>query len=57
MYPLLFLYLDFLNQYHLEAEECLFIDDVLDNVLGARSVGMHAYHFKGDLSQLEEMLL
>ena len=51
------IYLDFLNQYHLEAEECLFIDDVLDNVLGARSVGMHAYHFKGDLSQLEEMLL
>ena len=46
-----------LERYHLKAEECLFIDDVLDNVLGARSVGMHAYHFKGDLSKLEEMLL
>lgn len=51
------IYLDFLNQYDIKAEECLFIDDVEANVIGARAVGMHAYHFKGDTSELEEMLL
>ena len=51
------IYLDFLKLYDLKAEECLFIDDVLDNVQGARNVGMQAYHFKGDMSELEEMLL
>ena len=51
------IFLDFLDCYGLKAEECLFIDDVLDNVLGARSVGMQAYQFFGDTSELEEMLL
>ena len=51
------IYLDFLNLYQLKADECLFIDDVEANVLGARSVGMQAYHFTGDINELEEILL
>jgi len=51
------IYLNFLEENHLIAQECLFIDDVQKNVLGARSVGMQAYHFTGDTSELEEMLL
>jgi putative hydrolase of the HAD superfamily len=34
-----------LNKYHLKASECLFIDDILDNVLGAQAVGMEAVQF------------
>lgn len=51
------IYLDFLKENDLEASECLFIDDMEKNVEGARSVGMQAYHFKGDTFELEEMLL
>ena len=35
----------------------LFIDDVLDNVLGAKQVGMQGYHFLGTTNELEEILL
>ncbi|NBX66670.1 MAG: HAD family phosphatase [Proteobacteria bacterium] len=33
------------TRYGLEAAECLFIDDVLENVEAAKSVGMMAHHF------------
>lgn len=33
------------RRYGLEASECLFIDDVLENVEAAKSVGMMAHHF------------
>lgn len=51
------IYLDFLKEYGLKAEESLFIDDVLDNVLGAKQVGMQGYHFLGTTNELEEILL
>jgi len=35
-----------------EPGECLFIDDRLSNCDGARSVGMDALHFEGDVAQL-----
>lgn len=34
-----------LDRYSLKAEECLFVDDVLSNVLGARAVGIRAEQF------------
>ena len=34
-----------LEQYDLRAEDCLFIDDVQENVDGAKAVGMHAVRF------------
>ena len=36
----------FLNTYGLAADECLFIDDSIKNVDGAKAVGMDAVHFE-----------
>jgi HAD superfamily hydrolase (TIGR01509 family) len=35
-----------LDRYDLAAGDCLFIDDVSDNVEGARAIGMQAYQFE-----------
>ena len=40
---------------NMRAEECLFADDKIKNVLGAEEVGMHVIHFK-NAEQLEEEL-
>ncbi len=39
------IYQRLLDTYDLNAEDCLFIDDVQANVDGARAVGMHAHQF------------
>jgi HAD superfamily hydrolase (TIGR01509 family) len=39
-----------------EPEECLFIDDRLGNCEGARSIGMQAFQFTGDVRQLRSEL-
>ena len=41
------------ERFELEPSECLFVDDNEDNCIGARVAGMHAYHFTGDLADLE----
>ena len=41
------------ERFELEPSECLFVDDNEDNCIGARVTGMHAYHFTGDLAELE----
>lgn len=41
------------ERYDLDPEECLFVDDNEDNCIGARVAGMHAYHFTGDVADLE----
>ena len=46
-----------LERYGLEAGECLFVDDTPRNVLGARRVGMRAYHFTEDVESLRTVLL
>jgi HAD superfamily hydrolase (TIGR01509 family) len=40
------IYRRLLDRYGLSPGDCLFIDDSLKNVLGARAVGMHAHHFE-----------
>lgn len=42
-----------LDRYHLQAEECVFVDDNPDNVAAACRMGMHGIHFIGadDLRQ------
>lgn len=50
------IYLYLLEQYGLRAEECLFIDDRLNNVEGARTCGMQAYQFKDDFGELKKYL-
>ena len=44
-----------LNRFGLEPEQCLFIDDSLENVEGARKMGINGIHFEKP-SQLKEAL-
>lgn len=47
------IYQSLLRKYDLIAQECLFIDDLVQNVEGAKAVGLEGYVFKGpaDLRQ------
>jgi len=36
-------------------QECVFVDDFIENVEGARSIGMHAIHFKSSSPAREEL--
>ena len=51
------IYQTLLNRYGLDAKTCLFVDDTQLNVLGARRVGMRAYHFQGGANALRALLL
>ena len=44
-----------LDRYHLEADECLFIDDNIANVQGAENVGIHGLQFT-DIEKLKKDL-
>ncbi len=44
----------FLSKYNLKADECLFIDDRLENVKGALAVGIEAYEFKKDFEAIKK---
>ena len=44
-----------LNRYHLQADECIFIDDRKNNVEASQSLGIHSIHLT-DYKQLEEKL-
>lgn len=46
------IYRRFLKEYGLKAEECLFVDDTMRNVEGARLAGMNAVQFKGDYDEV-----
>ena len=41
------------ERYELDPASCLFVDDNADNCIGARVAGMHAYHFTGNVEELE----
>ena len=41
------------DRYGLSPADCLFVDDNEDNCIGARVADMHAYHFTGDVEELE----
>ncbi len=43
-----------MERFGLRPEECLFVDDVQDNVEGARAAGMVALRFDGDAERLRE---
>jgi HAD superfamily hydrolase (TIGR01509 family) len=44
-----------LDRHGLAAGDCLFIDDSLKNVEGAKTVGMHAHHFTSPASLAETL--
>jgi len=41
------IYLELLSRNNLQADECIFIDDIEANVVGARAVGIYAILFEG----------
>lgn len=50
--PMPEIYARLLECFHLRAQECLFVDDVLENVLAAQSAGMQAFQFTEDVDAL-----
>ncbi len=51
------IYIHLFERYGLQPEECFFIDDVPENIEGARACGMDGYCFKdGDFEKLKEVL-
>ena len=48
-----------LNKYNLKANECLFIDDKLENIESAKTLGFHVIHLTNPLdlrNKIEEKL-
>ena len=45
-----------LDRYGLKAKECLFIDDVKENIEGAQVLGINGYLFEGNVEQLKEYI-
>jgi putative hydrolase of the HAD superfamily len=56
MKPHIEIYQDFLQTFSLIAEECIFLDDISDNIVGASEAGMDGYHFDGDMDKLRSHL-
>lgn len=51
------IYLLLCERYGLEPASCLFVDDLLRNVVGAQRAGMQGYVFDGDVDALRSRLL
>lgn len=54
--PDLKIYQHFLSEFGLKADECVFIDDILENVEGAKKAGIEAYCFDGEVDKLRLFL-
>ncbi len=54
--PNLDIYQDFLNRYHLEANECLFVDDLQENIDAAIKVGMKGIVYRQNIQELENYI-
>lgn len=46
----------FLGRFGLAAAECVFVDDMARNLVGAKAVGMATHHFTGDAGALRDAL-
>ena len=47
----------FLNRYNLDAKDCIFVDDTLENLDGAKKAGIDGYHFDQNFKKLTAYLL
>ena len=50
------IYLHFLDHFHLNGEECLFVDDMKINVEGAKRVGMSGIVYDGKIDELKDKI-
>lgn len=55
--PDLRIYRILLERFDLRAEECVFFDDLAQNVSGAKAAGIDAYRFFGDVKLIHNLLL
>ncbi len=46
---------ELLNNHHLESQDCLFIDDTVGHLEGAKSIGINTYHLPAEID-LEKVL-
>ncbi len=51
------IYEQLLNNYNLKHDECLFIDDSIDNIISASNLGIHTIHLNNDCSLIEQLKL
>ena len=56
MKPQMEIYYDFLKTFSLTAEECIFIDDIADNIASAIAVGIDGYLFDGNVDELRKYI-
>ena len=49
------IYLDLINKLNLDAEECIFIDDLEKNVIGAKKIGIKGIQYKNHENLLKEL--
>ncbi|HIG52018.1 hypothetical protein CXT76_02195 [Candidatus Parvarchaeota archaeon] len=49
------IYLDLINKLNLNAEECIFIDDLEKNVIGAKKIGIKTIQYKSYKNLLKEL--
>lgn len=54
--PNLDIFEDFLKEYHLQANECFFVDDLKENVEGAKKVGMQGLVYQGNVQELKQLI-
>ena len=54
--PNLDIYQDFLSRYHLKANECLFVDDLKENIDAAIKVGMKVFVYQQNIQELEKYI-
>lgn len=54
--PNLDIFEDFLKEYHLQANECFFVDDLKENVEGAKKIGMQGLVYQGNVQELKQLI-
>lgn len=54
--PNLDIFEDFLKEYYLQANECFFVDDLKENVEGAKKVGMQGLVYQGNVQELKQLI-
>lgn len=46
-----------IKKFDIKKDECIFIDDSIKNVIGAKNYGIDAFHYKNNIDDLKEILL
>lgn len=54
--PNLDIFEDFLKEYRLQANECFFVDDLKENVEGAKKIGMQGLVYHGNVQELKQLI-